>query len=224
MQRDEERHAMELDFAGCAAGIEGLGPGKRVVMWVRGCALACPGCMTPELWARSPARFSHSVEEIAALLRPLLEGSDGLTISGGEPMEQAAALKNLVQLLRLDGSDLEVLVYSGHSLEHLLQQGQESLEFLNEIDILIDNPFIRSTSNLVKWRGSDNQRVHYLSPKSQKHLESHQDDRADEERPLQIQMLGNGQFRIIGIPKRGDLTRYRQMMEQVGIQVGKFKG
>jgi len=212
--------ADKLDFAGCAGDVEGLGPGKRTVMWVRGCSLACPGCMTPELWAvGSPMNFT-SVERVAELLRPLLKKADGLTISGGEPMEQPAALTSLIRLLRAENANLEVLVYSGYSLEALMKRGQIVTGFLEEIDILIDQPFLKAAPNTLKWRGSDNQRVHYLSSNAQ--IYASDDDNAPKERPIQIQRMGIGQFRLVGIPKRGDIERYRQMMEQRGFRIEKF--
>ena len=215
------KQADSLDFAGCAVGVEGLGPGKRVVVWVRGCSLACAGCMTPELWAVGSPQNFIPIEQVTARLRPLLENSDGLTISGGEPMEQPAALTSLIRLLRAEIPSLEVLVYSGYSLETLRNRGQITIEFLEEIDILIDQPYKQSAPNTLKWRGSDNQRVHYLSSNSQIYVAD--DDNVAEERPLQFQMMGNGQFRLIGIPKRGDMERYRQMMEQRGIRIEKVK-
>ena len=210
-----------LDFAGCAGGIEGLGPGKRAVMWVRGCPLACPGCMTPELWANGPSTDFWSIEQVAKTLNPLLTGADGLTISGGEPMNQPIALRNLVRLLRVDWPDLEVLVYSGYAIEELQNRGTEVAEFLSEIDILIDSPFDQEQANNLKWRGSDNQRIFYLSQRAQKYLQD--SDEALVERPLHIQMMGDGQFRIIGIPRRGDMEQYRRLMEERGILVQKLK-
>jgi anaerobic ribonucleoside-triphosphate reductase activating protein len=214
-----------IDFAGCAGGVEGLGPGKRAVMWVRGCTLACPGCMTPELWATGSPRDFTSIEQVANRLRPLLQNGQRLSISGGEPMQQPTALKNLVQLLRAEFRDLEVLVYSGYSLEELLNRGQSTTDFLEEIDILIDQPYEEAASNLLQWRGSDNQRVHYLSSRSlrQAKEQAKKTDESPEERSLQMQMLGNGQFRLIGIPKRGDMERYRQMMAQRGLMVKKSR-
>ena len=74
-----------LDYSGWAAGVHGLGPGRRVVLWVRGCSIGCPGCMTPELWAKVQPR---PIEPLAEMLSGALQGHEGLTISGGEPFEQ----------------------------------------------------------------------------------------------------------------------------------------
>ena len=40
-----------------------------------------------------------------------------------------------------------------------------------------------------------------------------------EQRDLGLQSLGANGYRIVGIPKRGDLARYRQLMSARGLSV-----
>ena len=92
------------------------GPGSRAVMWLQGCSLNCPGCWNP---------LSHSVEggltvEITSVAEWVadLHASrliDGLTISGGEPMEQAGALLAFLQSLRLRVPELSIGLFSGYT-------------------------------------------------------------------------------------------------------------
>jgi anaerobic ribonucleoside-triphosphate reductase activating protein len=203
-----------LDIGGWARGVEGLGPGKRVVLWVRGCTLACLGCMTPELWQNAPHERWRSVESVATDLERALEGMDGLTISGGEPTSQAPALTLLIEHLRRT-NDIEVVVYSGHVLEELLER-EEVTPLLAATDILIDGRFQNENANTLQWRGSDNQRVHLLSERA--HAEAC-DASMPEQRELGLQSLGANNYRIVGIPKRGDLARYRQLMSARGLSV-----
>ncbi len=208
-----------LDMEDFAAPVEGLGPGRRLILWVRGCPLACPGCMTPELWEPGASATHRAVGEIAQQLAPALRGLDGLSISGGEPTLQARPLTLLIRALRamagLEG--LEVLSYSGFSLEELQGRGPEVAEYLGELDLLIDGRFEQGAGNELAWRGSDNQRVHLLSPRAARHLEQTTAP-MPERRPLQLQMLGAARFRLIGIPKRGDLAAYRGALMAQGIQ------
>ena len=165
----EYTDSMNLDYSDWAAPVENLGPGRRLILWVRGCPLACAGCMTPELWDAAPARSHRAVEDLAAQLAPLLAGLDGLSLSGGEPTLQAAPLTQLVRLLRArpELEHLEVLSYSGFTLEELSARGADVSAYLAQLDILIDGRFERSAANDLAWRGSDNQRVHLLSPRAQ---------------------------------------------------------
>jgi anaerobic ribonucleoside-triphosphate reductase activating protein len=217
-----ELHSSELtlDVSDWAFPVEGLGPGKRLILWVRGCPLACPGCMTPELWEAAPRLAHRPVSEIVALLAPLLAGLDGLTISGGEPTLQSPALTALVRGLRAHEHlrELEVLSYSGFTLEELATRGEEVASYLQELDILIDGRFEQSAANTLEWRGSDNQRVHLLSARAQNHA-AYIDRAMPEARPLQVQVLGKDGYRLIGIPKRGDLAAYRAALGNVGLKV-----
>lgn len=209
-----------LDYSDWAAPVVNLGPGKRLILWVRGCPLACPGCMTPELWDSAPPSSHRPVAELAASLAPLLLPLDGLSISGGEPALQAAALTELIRLLRtMPGlEELEVLSYSGFTWEELQNMGPEVATYLSQLDLLVDGRYEQGASNNLQWRGSDNQRAHLLSQRAQKYAEN-ADEVMPEPRPLQLQMLDAGRYRIIGIPKRGDLAAYRGAMSQVGLPV-----
>jgi anaerobic ribonucleoside-triphosphate reductase activating protein len=92
------------------------GPGSRAVIWLQGCSLNCPGCWNP---------LSHSVEggmtvEIVSVVQWVADLHangliDGLTISGGEPMEQAGALLALLQSLRLRVPQISIGVFSGYT-------------------------------------------------------------------------------------------------------------
>jgi len=207
-----------LDLEDFASPVEGLGPGRRLILWVRGCPLACPGCMTPELWDAGAPCTHQSVRQVVEQIAPALRELDGLSISGGEPTLQARALTELIRLLRAmpELGNLEVLSYSGFSMEELRERGADVADYLAQLDLLIDGRFEQSASNDLSWRGSDNQRVHLLSERAQKHAQ-HAQQPMPEKRPLQLQMLGSARFRLIGIPKRGDLAAYRGALAEQGI-------
>jgi anaerobic ribonucleoside-triphosphate reductase activating protein len=209
-----------LDYAGFAYPVEGLGPGKkRIVFWVRGCGRGCPGCIAPELWAPGePTAVAAIVEE----LQPFLKEADGLTISGGEPFGQVGALCVLIDALRAARKGLEVLVYTGYVYEQLARRGGASA-LLERTDILIDGPYRHELPNTLRWRGSDNQRVHLLSPRAQKYAKQ-ADLPWPEPRTLQVQALSPEQYRIVGIPKRGDLEAFERTMAARGWKVSQTHG
>ena len=212
---------MKLDYSDWAAPVENLGPGARLILWVRGCPLACPGCMTPELWDAAPANSHKSVEELADVLAPLLVGLDGLSISGGEPTLQAAPLTELIRNLRArpELAELEVLSYSGFTIEELSERGADVAAYLAQLDILVDGRFVQSEANELAWRGSDNQRVHLLSRRAQQSYADWIAAPMPSPRPLGVQVIDGGHYRLIGIPKRGDLAAYRANMAAAGVKV-----
>jgi anaerobic ribonucleoside-triphosphate reductase activating protein len=114
------------------------------------------------------ASFSGGQQVTPGELLPLLFGGgevQGLTISGGEPMLQAAGLARMVQQARRH-RDLDVICYTGYRLEQLesaVQIRPGVADFLEEIDVLIDGPYIHELNDNRGLRGSTNQRVHFLT-------------------------------------------------------------
>ena len=76
------------------------GPGLRCVVFVRGCNLGCPGCWN--LWGHAFRGPEFAVETVLAevVIRHRQYSLDGITFSGGEPMQQADDLAALLQGLR----------------------------------------------------------------------------------------------------------------------------
>lgn len=145
--------------------VTALGPGNRIVMWTVGCRRMCPGCANPELWNPKPNQRIE-VSKLAEIIRQtaINRHADGLTISGGEPFDQSA---ELLQLLKnMSDLNLDTLVFSGYRIEELRKR-KETSEVLEYIDVLIDGEYIREQNDgKSTLRGSQNQRINYLSGKN----------------------------------------------------------
>ncbi len=138
-----------------------LGPGQRFVIWVQGCCFDCPQCISPAWRARKPAKLFT----IPELSEAILQTSDieGITLSGGEPMLQAGKLHQLVSQVKAV-RPLTVICYTGFTLESLRETGaQDVIDFLKNIDVLIDGPYIDKLNNDTGLRGSSNQGIHFLT-------------------------------------------------------------
>jgi anaerobic ribonucleoside-triphosphate reductase activating protein len=92
------------------------GPGQRAVIWLQGCSLGCPGCWNPATHVRSTGS-AWAADELLAWLESVRSRTkiSGLTISGGEPLEQAPGLVQLVELVRRQFPDLSSGLFSGYS-------------------------------------------------------------------------------------------------------------
>ena len=143
-----------------------LGPGIRAAVWVRGCPLRCAGCISPEDLPFSGGT-SMTVAAVAGRLNALPPDVRGVTFSGGEPMAQAAALANLVDALRT-ARDWSVMSYTGFTLEHLRRHGDAGQRaLLGRLDLLVDGPYQAGKHASLAWRGSSNQRLHFLTGRHQ---------------------------------------------------------
>ena len=93
-----------------------LGPGQRIALWTRGCAKHCPGCANPELWEACPDALIEN-EKLAGILLDLAArtGAHRLTVTGGDPLEQADDLAQVLAAIRPAFDD--ILVYTGYVLE-----------------------------------------------------------------------------------------------------------
>lgn len=65
--------------------------------------------------------------------------------------------------LKIKQSGLGLIAYSGYTIEYLLDHSDDSngyMQLLNELDYLIDGPFILSLKSYeARFRGSTNQRI-----------------------------------------------------------------
>lgn len=134
------------------------GPGLRYAVFVQGCSHACPGCHNPDSQpcaGGTVRRIDDVAAEIAAN-----KLAQGVTISGGEPFEQAAACAQLARKVREMG--LNVWTYSGYRYEQL-EAGEPdaaACDLLDQTDVLVDGPFVQARHSFdLPWRGSSNQRL-----------------------------------------------------------------
>ncbi len=189
--------------------VTGLGPGRRCGVWVQGCSIGCGGCVSRDTWDPATAQ---QLLDVGAIV-DWIEGTapDGVTITGGEPFDQAGALAELLTEVRHRPATatLSVLVYSGYSIERLRASHDSVLE---DIDAVIAGPFIRGLESAHPWYGSGNQELHVLNTTRESHFT------VDDDRPpaLQVDAAG-GQLWITGIPRRGDLERMEAALADRGV-------
>jgi anaerobic ribonucleoside-triphosphate reductase activating protein len=134
------------------------GPGRRSVIQVSGCSLRCIGCTVPQTHQIENGK-STSIASIITEIVARREEHDGVTILGGEPFDQPESVAELVS--RLKGHGIHVTVYSGFTIEELIQKRLPSINYiLTHIDLLIDGPFIVGLRDGAgEYRGSKNQNL-----------------------------------------------------------------
>ena len=157
------------------------GPGIRVGLYVSGCTHKCKGCHSSEYWDfNSGEEFTekHISQIEDALEKDYIEG---LSILGGDPLEKEniSKVKYIIKECKryyelTHDKPLNIWLWTGSIFESLLiQLLSDSTWFcldswyiddlkyiLNNIDVLIDGPFIEEKKDLnLAFRGSSNQRL-----------------------------------------------------------------
>lgn len=123
------------------------GPGVRVVVWTQGCSLRCPGCFNED---------THLVDQESLRYDPTLLGKelsllnvDGLTISGGEPLDQPDYVLELIKAFRR-GNSGTVLLYTGYKIESILKN-ERKYKVIMECDAVIAGPYMQNATDI--WNG-----------------------------------------------------------------------
>lgn len=127
------------------------GEGVRYVIFTQGCRHGCAGCQNPDTWDMDGG-YEVSVEDLAADIRKhrLI---DGITLSGGDPMEQEAECLKLLDLL----PGVSVWLYTGYEWQEI-----ERRELTRHVDVVVTGPFIEALRCEGEYYGSSNQEIHRI--------------------------------------------------------------
>lgn len=144
------------------------GEGCRVTLFVSGCRNHCPGCFNEATWDFEYGQPFTPIEEDEVIEACRKSYIDGLTVLGGEPMEQEnqAVLSVFLERFRNELPGKTLWLFTGYVLERDLLPGQRKHvrgitdKILDMVDVLVDGPFILAQRDLtLRFRGSSNQRI-----------------------------------------------------------------
>ncbi len=132
------------------------GPGRRFVVWFQGCTLGCAGCFNPGTHAAA-----GPLTDLDAVIAAFAAADvDGLTLSGGEPMQQAPAALELLLAARRRGRS--TLMFSGYARDELAAHALGPA-VLAHLDVLVDGRYRPDERLGHGLRGSANQTLHLLT-------------------------------------------------------------
>ena len=194
-----------------------LGYGRRLGLWVQGCGIGCPGCLSRDTWDAAAGWHADVGAVVAWCDARRREGIDGITISGGEPFEQPRALAGLLEALdvwrRGIGRPFDMLCYSGFPLARLERSHADILSLL---DVLIPEPYLEGRGASGPWRGSGNQPLVPLTRLGSARYGG-ESRFADEDTPRIQVSVDQGAAWFIGIPGPGDLARLEDRVRARGV-------
>ncbi|MBF0406379.1 MAG: radical SAM protein [Candidatus Riflebacteria bacterium] len=137
------------------------GPGKRTAVWFQGCSIRCQQCCNPQMF-NADARDFISVTELASRIAEAATRTDGLSLLGGEPLDQAFELISLLQNLR-NFYKKGIILFTGYTWQQI-QANSEKMQAVGLCDLIIAGPYIAAhASESRRWIGSDNQTLHFIT-------------------------------------------------------------
>lgn len=128
------------------------GPAKRLLLFTQGCSIHCEGCVNAHLWAFGCGKNITANE----ILNICIENKvDGITLHGGEPLDQPSAVLTAVKLLKDNG--FSVVLFTGYKKKEL---NGDQVKVWNLSDIVISGRFVERKKDIYKqFRGSTNQKI-----------------------------------------------------------------
>ena len=139
------------------------GPGNRLVIWVQGCKFNCKGCFNPET---HPYTKEHLVDVID-LAKMINEDTqiEGITISGGEPLDYPKQIQSLLSSLE---HRITTIIYSGYHYEDVVSDEDlmkvvkcADLSIIGRYDSSLPHPYLGKRFILTSNRID----INYFKPK-----------------------------------------------------------
>lgn len=188
-----------------------LGPGgERAVVWVHGCCFDCKGCIADN-YKYGPYQ-EVTPKEMADWYCLSGRKTEGITISGGEPFLQAGELAEMIRLVRKK-RDFGVIVYTGFLYEELEARAKEEddiAQFLREIDLLIDGPYVEEQDLNQMAIGSGNQRILQLTDRYKYDVEAYYKHRG---RRVEFRIF-DGKTMLVGVPAQDHKKLWKKLNER----------
>ena len=151
---------VEDDIVDCDSGV-------AVSLFTAGCPHRCKGCHNSILWDYNYGE-DEDIKEIISRLIYLIGKNDiqrQFSVLGGEPLcpENIEDDARIINEIRAKYPSIKIYVWTGYEFENL-PDSEELKNILNNIDVLIDGPFIEELKDTrLKLRGSSNQHIRLKS-------------------------------------------------------------
>jgi len=151
------------------------GPRRAAVVWFQGCFRRCPGCCNPQTHDQYGG-YEREVDDVANEI--IEDGSiGGMTLTGGEPLDQFDSALHLVTVVHRMRPELCIVLFTGHELDHpsfleyIRDQTKVPWEearikvdrLFAQIDVLVEGPYDRTKPGKDPLVASSNQKVSFPS-------------------------------------------------------------
>jgi len=189
-----------------------LGPGRRLALWVQGCSLRCQGCASLDTWdpdGGSTWPIAAFAEQVAHLIR--IEGLDGISLTGGEPVQQAGPLSELLDTVAgLLGAGPDVVLFTGYTLA---AARRETPALLARCGTVVAGPFRPESPSRDLLVATSNQQVAFTDDAARARFSAW-----EQTSPKRLQIAVDARdLYLVGIPAPGDLDRMAAGLASRGV-------
>ena len=200
---------MHLNVHSITYGTLMNGPGKRNMVHLQGCTLKCNGCFSTHTWSPEDNEIVP-IRNLAEEL--LLENPEGITISGGEPMQQPDGVIALLHTIRSESTrkgieNLSILMYTGYTVKELQSQGVYA-ELSVLLDILVSGRYDKKRRTGYGLRGSANQKITIFS-------EKHTMSELTEDNNILEVSIGSDEIHVTGFPTKDTVKKLKNSLEGI---------
>ncbi|WP_051318282.1 4Fe-4S single cluster domain-containing protein [Cohnella thermotolerans] len=179
------------------------GPGTRAVVWVQGCSIGCPGCFNPQTHSSDFGGSEWDPDKLGAELGGV--AVDGLTVSGGEPLQQPEAVLSLIRAFRRNHGGT-VLLFTGYPAPYILNN-EAARSVALQADAVLAGPYVPGKESEI-WH---NKRLLLITNRISP-------DELVPEKRLEIGIDRAGMIRMTGYPGAEERSAISSFMEKgIGI-------
>ena len=153
-----------MKYAGIIKNDVAAGEGVCVTFFTQGCDKHCPGCHNPETWDFDGG-YEFTQDTLISVIDALHANGvqRNFCIMGGEPLHPHNLFMTdlIITEVKKYYPNIKIYLWTGYTYEELLDRCEKMLyNILDNIDVLIDGPFIQEQRDItLPMRGSANQRV-----------------------------------------------------------------
>lgn len=141
------------------------------------------------MWPNIPKRL-YTVDELWSKLNLTSGRIEGITLLGGEPLDQASATRAIARRAKEEG--LSLVLFTGYELDEIVDQGLDDI--LSYVDILITGRYVERLRTLEhQWIGSTNQAIHFLTSRYNESI-------VQNANYLELEINEDGSLSLLGFP------------------------
>lgn len=148
------------------------GPFIRSALWLQGCSILCEECCNPHMQNFDDGNEVETAKLYTSILSAKMKNpeTEGLTILGGEPLDQAKPLGILLEKLKEKITNYGIILFTGYNWREV-EKDSEKIKTAELCDLVIAGPYIKSLKSASRrWIGSDNQVAKFITDRYSKLL------------------------------------------------------